>query len=130
MSAEVIDAAEVKKIIDRYPLLNDYGLGYGSHEFDLAEERGHLASEKSVTEIIAASQWVSAHWARIKTINDRHTSYGLKHIYERVTGEYATNGQFIVAMLLAGFTAQMEGFNPRFAVSERSVSKTWDEGKP
>jgi hypothetical protein len=123
-------AAEVQEIIDRYPLLNDCGLGYGSHKFDLAEERSNLVSEKSVAGIIAASRWISTRWARIKTINDRHTSYSLKHIYERVTGEYITNGQFIVAMLLAGFTAQMEGFNPHFAVSERSVSKTWDEGKP
>lgn len=130
MSTRVTDRAEVQKIIDRYPLLNDCGLGYGSHKFDLARERASLASDHSVTEIIAASRWISARWARIKTINHRHSSYGLKHIYERVTGEYTTNGQFITAMLLAGFTAQMEGFNPYFAVSERSVSETWDEGTP
>jgi len=31
------------------------------------------------------------------------TSYGLKHVYERQTGNYVTNGQFKGAMIHAGY---------------------------
>lgn len=37
------------------------------------------------------------------TINTKNSSYGLKHIAERLMGEYVSNGNFIAAMILEGY---------------------------
>jgi hypothetical protein len=38
------------------------------------------------------------------------SSYGLKHLYKRETGNYVTNGQFKGAMILYGY----DPINPRY----------------
>jgi hypothetical protein len=61
--------------------------------------------------------------SKIKTINYRHSSYGLKHIAEKHLGTYISNGEIIAAMILSGFTYKCErGPNAHFNVSEKSVS--------
>lgn len=38
-----------------------------------------------------------------ETLNKDHTSYGLKHIVERILDRYVSNGEFIAAMILEGY---------------------------
>jgi len=70
-------------------------------------------------------QEVLADWCdqlvKIKTINQRHSSYGLKHIFSS-NAFYVTNGEFKGAMLVAGFTPDDKTrTNWCFNVSERSI---------
>ncbi|WP_432755893.1 hypothetical protein [Staphylococcus pseudoxylosus] len=69
--------------------------------------------------------------SKIKTFNIKHSSYGLKHVFERryrdelsgiFEGSYVTNGQFKGAMLKAGFEVKdKEQLNWHFNVSEKSI---------
>ena len=61
---------------------------------------------------------------KIKTINKKHTSYGLKHKFEESSqGFYVTNGAFKGAMIAAGFKTQEHDsvINLCFNVSEKSI---------
>jgi hypothetical protein len=49
------------------------------------------------------STWITEKMKPAKSFNMNHTSYGLKHLFERDTGIYVSNGQFKGAMLLHGF---------------------------
>lgn len=69
--------------------------------------------------------WINESLDPIKTFNTRHTSYGLKHVYESQTrdGEdnYVTNGEFKGAMLKSGFRVKDEtALNWVFNISEKS----------
>lgn len=68
-------------------------------------------------------KWIKQHCVRIKTINRRHSSYGLKHILERDTGIYLTNNQFKHAMLLAGHNPTNEkDLNWYFRIGSRALN--------
>lgn len=62
--------------------------------------------------------------SKIKSFNLKHTSYGLKHLFEKESfGFYITNGAFKKAMLEAGFnyTSKNGSINWNFNVSEKSI---------
>ena len=61
---------------------------------------------------------------KIKTINTKHTSYGLKHIAEKHIG-YITNGVFIAAAIYCGFDFKVRARNPNvmFNMSEKSIKE-------
>ena len=47
--------------------------------------------------------WIKENFTKRKTANKRiGTSYGLKHVFQKKTGLYVTNGQFKGAMLQCG----------------------------
>lgn len=50
-------------------------------------------------------EWLYRHDAldRRKTINFDRSSYGLKHVVEKDTGQYVSNGEFICAALYLGY---------------------------
>ena len=51
-----------------------------------------------------ATAYIKKNYNTQKHLNHkRFTSYGLKHVYERATGNYIPNGDFIYAMHLSGF---------------------------
>lgn len=70
---------------------------------------------------------------KIKTFNVRRSSYGLKHVFERIysealsgtfEGSYITNGQFKGAMMKAGFKVKDETrLNWHFNASEKSIKE-------
>jgi hypothetical protein len=67
---------------------------------------------------------------KVKAINRRRTSYGLKHIAERFYGTYTTNGEFIAAAIAAGFKyrqCQYADLNAQFNMSERSIKALLSE---
>lgn len=55
-----------------------------------------------------------------KTINYNFSSYGLKHKLERYIGEYLSNGEFILAMLLLDYDYKFETLNCCFNISQKS----------
>ena len=74
--------------------------------------------------------WISANFNKIKTINKYHSSYSLKHVFElSKKGFYITNGEFIGAMIKAGFNCKPGWIstNFNFNISEKSLAfkKKW-----
>ena len=68
-------------------------------------------------------EWIKENGDRRKTINHRRNSYGLKHVGERVTGTYITNGAFIRAALEEGYEIAPSGkLNAYFNFSFRKSS--------
>ena len=66
---------------------------------------------------------------KIGKINKNHSSYGLKHLFER-HGGYITNGMFKGAMLEAGFKVDNPNdINWCFNVSNRSVKQLYQNFK-
>lgn len=67
--------------------------------------------------------WIS-NFKPIKTFNLKHTSYGLKHIFERTEqGFYITNDEFKDAMLKAGFKVKdKSAVNWVFNISQKSTN--------
>ena len=69
-------------------------------------------------------EWISANLQPMKTINRRHTSYGLKHLAESRLGFYVSNDDMKAAMVACGFEAeQVSELNCSYNVSERSISR-------
>ena len=61
--------------------------------------------------------WIERRMLPRKYMNYRHTSYGLKHIYQHESGNYVSNGQFKGAMITAGFVPDdAEALNPSYAI--------------
>lgn len=78
-------------------------------------------------EMLDSEQEMLVNWCdrldKIKTINSRHSSYGLKHLFS-AREFYVTNGEFKGAMLAAGFTPDdVTRVNWCFNISERSVKR-------
>lgn len=66
--------------------------------------------------------WIKTNFDTIKSINERHTSYSLKHIFENNGGFYVGNGAFKGAMLQCGYEVKDESaLNWKFNVSEKSI---------
>lgn len=62
-----------------------------------------LITDESKENQAAVANWIRTNISHRRTINKRHTSYGLKHILEQDTGIYLTNNAFKDAMLFAGY---------------------------
>jgi hypothetical protein len=94
----------------------------------LGEESGkELHNQPEAFDFLAPGQqkhlieWINANFEPIKTFNTRHTSYGLKHVFESDGGFYISNGAFKGAMLKCGFKVKdKSALNWVFNISERS----------
>lgn len=66
--------------------------------------------------------WIATNINAIQSFNDRHTSYGLKHLFESSNdGFYITNGQFKGAMIDLGFNVKdTTDLNWVFNISQKS----------
>lgn len=74
---------------------------------DLAQSRERLREPGSLAQFMAARGWLRQ-FDKIKTVNKRGTSYGLKHGAARDIG-YVTNGVFIAAALAEGSPSDRTG---------------------
>ena len=64
--------------------------------------------------------WITQVISPIKSVNNRYSSYGLKHIFQDDTRIYVTNVEFKVAMLKSGYSPYDEKeLNWRFHISKR-----------
>ncbi len=74
-------------------------------------------------------KWIKENILPRDTVNDRHTSYGIKHILERDTEIYLTNNEFKDAMMMCGYyPADENELNWTYCISEKSPAfdrKQW-----
>lgn len=115
------DYARLKALVKQHPLLTPHGFGsYRRPDCPADEERAQLL--EVTDEIEAARQWL-ARQHRIATLNQRRTSYGLKHIAERTMGRYISNGAFIAAALLDGWQTKRlnNGPNALLNISQKGL---------
>ena len=69
---------------------------------------------------VALGLWIKLSLAPLRAPKWLPESYGLKHVFERDTGVYVTNGRFKGAMLLAGFEPlDSAALNWEFRISPR-----------
>lgn len=118
----------IRRILDIEPNLTDFGMGI--YEFGLnmtPEERKTKFIEKqnsllnNVEQFQKACQWLSTK-DKINSINQKHNSYGLKHLAEKEIG-YITNGIFIAAAIHCGFKVKKFDDSPNVCIniSEKSL---------
>lgn len=119
---------QVQRTLNNHPALHDGGYGRQRGK-ELAALRSALMTPASVLAIDNLVCWLSLNIAPTCAINKRHSSYGLKHIYERFTSEYCSNGQFITAALICGYRADFSHYNVAFAMSEKSIKVAWDHAQ-
>lgn len=120
-------AMDIQGVIDRFPDLTGYGFGLyrDGVRRSPADVQAKILLEQQdlltrIDGIAAAVRWLSA-MTKTKHVNTRYGSYGLKHTMEHDTGVYVSNGEFIVAAILAGFDCKPEGLNAVFNISSKSV---------
>lgn len=73
--------------------------------------------------ITAVAKWIESNLTKTDAINPDWNSYSLKCLYKDTTGQELTNGEFIAAMITAGFTCTRSGINGVFNVSGESVQQ-------
>jgi hypothetical protein len=79
-------------------------------------------------EVEICQDWLKQYARKRKTINERSSSYGLKHIVERAMGTYVSNGAFLLAAYRAGYTIVPDGpLNPNahFNISFVQAERRW-----
>jgi hypothetical protein len=105
----------------------------------IAERKRRLISEKrdsenmnanepnefeklSEEEKLTVASWIATYLDPIKSFNEKHRSYGMKHLFERSEeGFYISNGAFKGAMVDCGFKVKDKtALNWVFNVSEKS----------
>lgn len=87
-------------------------------------ERGKNPEPIDIDKISDVFLFVRGNFRKIKSLNYKHSSYGLKHIAERTIGRYVSNGELIAAMILQGYNYKPYGkINAIFNVSEAAVIK-------
>ncbi len=152
MTAKGVQAAEdllfktacriqVRTVMAAQEQLTRFGFGvYEGHRLPvpewrirLAEERASMLSDEGIAEFIRARDYLAL-LATIKTVNRKHTSYGLKHAAERhhrrgayanqTAKAYVSNGMLIAAAYQLGLRVSRASWsspNAHFNVSSRSV---------
>ncbi len=89
------------------------------NEVDRPSQFLNLGSDVQATVL----KWCKEYFIKTKSFNEKHTSYGLKHILQHQNGTYLTNGQFKGAMILSGFdTKNINDLNWVFNISEQSAA--------
>lgn len=119
---------DIAAVIKKVPDLTSFGIGLYEKGRGLNAEQKSAKLKEGQDELLGMSkectaicEWLSDK-AKIKTINKRHTSYGLKHMAEKEIG-YITNGAFICAAVFCGFDFKASGPNAHFNISEKSLKK-------
>ncbi|MCD6174299.1 MAG: hypothetical protein J7K65_00840 [Planctomycetes bacterium] len=118
----------IQKAIDQFPDLTDFGMGIFRYttkpttpeEREAKFKQNQAALLDSVDSFEKTCDWLSTK-KKIKTINSKHSSYGLKHMAEHEIG-YITNGVFIAAAIHCGFDIKIDGGpNVMINISEKSL---------
>lgn len=124
--AQVDVARELSRIMDEHPMLTNFGFGVFEETKDTAADRRYKLEKGrdelagDIDRVEATVNWLEQHMKAIRSINTKHSSYGLKHIAERDIG-YITNGVFIGACLILEFPMRADPPNAYFGISERSI---------
>ncbi|MFG2825319.1 hypothetical protein ACGFX4_38560 [Kitasatospora sp. NPDC048365] len=114
-------------VMQEHPELGDFGIGVfdprrktaAQRQTELATHRRELA--RSVAGVMQTVAWLDGNVTPIKT--PTYSSYGVKHIMERDSGLYVTNGVFIAAALIAGYPHSYDRPNVLFGMSARDLKR-------
>lgn len=119
----------IRRVLNREKTLNYLGIGHYAIQNSCGDKDRELLLE-SIEEVDAAMDWLScASMYRRKTINQVHSSYGLKYLAEKFTGKYISNGAFITAAIILGFRYEICGHGPSclFNIHEKFINKSWND---
>lgn len=128
--AEIATAAsDMAAVLEREPQLSDFGFGVfdprsktsAERAAELSRKRDSIREPRSLASFTAARRWLNQ-FGKIKAINKRGSSYGLKHVAEHDIG-YIANGVFIAAAIAEGFTVQRAEGGPNAWLN--ISSKAW-----
>jgi len=134
---------KLKALMAEHPTLSHFGIGQSSDEWfssvspEWKESRNDSQEEKdlifqaeremlgdNMADLIWTIDWLRSNVEPIKTINRRHSSYGLKHLAEKFSpGGYLSNGVFIAAAMIVGYPFEVDPPNEMFGMSERSLKR-------
>uniref|UniRef100_UPI003F4998ED hypothetical protein n=1 Tax=Sphaerisporangium sp. CA-236357 TaxID=3240030 RepID=UPI003F4998ED len=118
------------EVMQQHPRLNSFGIGvYNQRRKPLEQRQAELATNRQKladdeARVLETAAWLRKNITPIKT--PTVNSYGMKHVMERATPtrRYVTNGTFIAAALIAGYTFKYtEGPNVLFGMSARDVKR-------
>lgn len=70
--------------------------------------------------------WIQTYGIRTKTVRKKRGSYGWKHVIERKTGLYVSNGAFLEAANRLGFTIKPLGTGPN-ALLNITVDRKYED---
>lgn len=118
---------DIQRVMDQVPGLNDFGVGVCRLD-RLSPERAAAAMARGQRDLLNSTEAVAkvCGWLQgaEKVKAPRVSSYYLKHVAEPEIG-YVTNGVFIVAAILCGFSYRVSPGSPNVAlgVSERSIGR-------
>ena len=76
--------------------------------------------------------FIGNNFEKQKIINTYKTSYGLKHIVEKMINNYVSNGDFIASMILEGYEYKRDSRlspNAYFNITKKSITKFELESK-
>jgi hypothetical protein len=107
--AEIAAAdAAMADVLEREPVLSDNGFKHGDiKEAEFLNWREDIRRPASPAGFMVARGWLKQ-FGKIKALNKRGSSYGLKHVAARDIG-YVTNGVFIAAAIAEGFIVRRAG---------------------
>ena len=94
------------------------GVPFYENEYDF------LINNRDVDDYQQIKSWVDTElmpYMTLKSINERHSSYGLKHVAERDVGFYVSNGDIKLALLENGvpFKAYPGSPNISYPISQK-----------
>ena len=118
---------ELEAVLEREPLLGDTGFIYrgnrqdNNNPADLAKNRQHFLLYPDL-DILTKVEDVLRELPRTKHVASGY-SYHLKHVAERLIGEYVSNGQLIAVALHLGFQREIDGPNCTFNMFARDVKR-------
>jgi hypothetical protein len=113
---------DIQAVLDREPTLTYYGIRTNKEPGELDANREALLN--CVDQCARVCTWLSGQ-QMTKTVNREHSSYGYKHMAERATGDYVSNGVFIAAAIHCGFPYRKIPNSPnvQFGISEKGLPK-------
>ena len=122
----MVTKEQIKDFVKEYPDLYYGGFLDTTQKYspeELVELKEKLIDQCDTVNFIIENLQTVAH---TKKINNKRTSYGLKHVFEKTspTG-YISNGTFILAALLNGFNIEKVGINARFNMSDPSLQSLY-----
>ncbi|MFD9428003.1 MULTISPECIES: hypothetical protein [unclassified Streptomyces] len=119
--------AALAEVMQQHPQLNSFGVGVFNPRRKTAEQRrtdlaaGREKLAGAVAVVAETAAWLRENITPIET--PTVSSYTVKHVMERATGNYVTNGELIAAALIAGYTFTYEQPNVLFGMSARDLKR-------
>jgi hypothetical protein len=104
----------IEQVINENPELGPTGWLCAEHA-KTPRYTGASVDSRLRDEVDRATRFIQDHAIPRATSNRRQGSYGLKHVAERATGRYISNGAFILAALRLGYAARRFPNSPNCA---------------